>query len=92
MKKNRIESIKEFGFTLTRYDSGRVVVVMNTWGVDMDDLAMATKYMMWICSNKSEVSFDATMEFLIKGAATFEGVGLKVLPGKSEKPNDHNAP
>ena len=86
MTTGRVESVQEFTFTLTRYDNGRVTVVLKSDGhVSIADVDLATKYMMWICSNNTEVSFDEAMRALIEGAAGFEGVGIRVLPGGAEE-------
>jgi hypothetical protein len=86
MRKGRkVESKREFCFTITEFDNETTTIVMKTLGVEMDDLGLATKYMMWVISNHSKLSFDDTMEYLAKGAAAFNGVALTVLPAKGKK-------
>ena len=83
MRKGRkVLSEKEFTFVVTEYDDERATVVMKSLGVDIDDIALATKYMIWIVSERTTLSFDETVEFLAKGARTFTGAGLRVLPPK----------
>ena len=83
-KRRKIISVKEFSFTITEYDDECATVVMKTGGVDFDGLIVATKYMMWIVSKSTwnSRSFDETIEFLARGAKTFTGAGLTVLPEK----------
>lgn len=83
MKKGRrIISEKEFTFTITEFDDECAEVVLHTHHVDENDIALATKYMIWIVSESTTLTFDETIEFLAKGAKTFTRTGLRVLPPK----------
>jgi len=85
-KEPKIENVTHFAFTVTQFVSGRAEVVMTTSDVEIEDLDIATKYMMWIVANECEKrlgqSFDETMQRLTKGAAEFRGATLKVLRPK----------
>ena len=87
-KQQNIKTVHDFRFTITTLESGRVQVVMKTLGVELNDLVVATEYMMWIVSNSSAMPFDETMEFLVKGAGNYTGAGLTVLPRKSKGDKD----
>ena len=88
-KQQNIKTVQDFRFTITTLENGRVQVVMKTLGVELDDLVVATQYMMWIVSDSSGMSFDETMEFLAKGAGSYRGTGLVVLPRKSPDDEDN---
>ena len=82
-KPRKILSVKEFTFTITEYDDEKAEVLMRTLDVDHDDIATATKYMMWMVSTLTRLTFDETMEFLARGAANFTGTKkLRLLPRK----------
>ena len=85
-KEPKIESVRHFAFSVSQFASGRAEVVMTTSDVEIEDLVLATKYMMWIVANECEKhlgeSFDETMQRLTKGAEGFRGATLRVLPPK----------
>jgi len=87
-KQRNIRTVQDFHFTITTLENGSAQVVMRTLGVELNDLVLATQYMMWVVSNSSGMSFEETMEFLAKGAGNYTGAGLVVLPRKREGDKD----
>ncbi len=100
-KGRKVESVKVLTFVMTYYDDNSAQVVLSTTEdpqtVNMDDVTVATKYLMWIVSNHSKRTFEQTMEDLVRGASRFEGREMKVVPGgranekkQSKKPEGEN--
>ena len=87
-KRRKVLSEKEFTFVITEFDDECATVVMKTLGVEIDDIALATTYMIWIVSERTTLSFDETVEFLAKRARTFTGAWLVVLPPKGGDGNE----